>query len=444
MLRSMCGVVLLMVLVPKPGVGAEQASHTSVSEIRVAGAEGCALQTIALLPEGRVAALVARGRYAQPEPGAAPVSHIRIYDAAGAEAAAWTVDFTAQSLAVGPEGTLLVGGDGRIVKFGTDGEVLATLELPHLQTLTADKEGLRQRAEEQRKQQEESIADIVSQFAEQRTQLEETLAELNEKDEADLTAADKRRMARFKQQLEELDSISEQFRVPSVEEVIQQTMQRLRAINTISVSGQDVYVVTGESAGYGYAVWRLDHELQDSTKVLSELRGCCGQMDVFANGDELFVAENTSHRVGRYSRDGELLGTIGQRLAPQPRLQVKAVVKLKTRVASENEAEEAPAEGEEAPEAEAEVGFGGCCNPMNVCVGRDGLVYTAESEGIIRCFKDNGDYIGLVARAELTGGCKNVEIAVSPDANRVYFCDLPGQRILILSREEPSSETARN
>jgi hypothetical protein len=81
---------------------------------------------------------------------------------------------------------------------------------------------------------------------------------------------------------------------------------------------------------------------------------------------------------------------------------------------------------------------------MNVCVGQNGLIYTAESEGFIRCFKADGEYSGLVARAELTGGCKNVEVAVSPDANHVYFCDLPGQRILILSREEPSSEAAGN
>ena len=438
MLRLSCAALFLAILPYAPCCGAEIASHTSVSEIRVAGADGCALQTIALLSDGRVAALVAQGRYAPVEPGKAAVSHIRVYDTNGSEVAAWQVEFTAQSLAAGPQGTLLVGGDGRIAKFGADGELLATLELPHLQALVADKDALRQRAEAQRKQQEESLADIESQLSEQRSELEEGLAELQKKDEADLTAADRRRIARFEQQLEQLAAMSEQFQVPSVDEVIQQLMQRLRAINSISVTERDVFVVTGEAEGYGYAVWRLDHQFEESTKVLSELRGCCGQMDVYAHGDELFVAENTNHRVGRYSRDGELLGAIGQRSAPQ-RTPVLKAIKLKSA-----EAESTTEAGEETAEAEETPGFGGCCNPMNVCVGPNGLVYTAESEGIIRSYTIDGEYSGLIGRAELTGGCKNVEIAMSPDAGRVYFCDLPGQRIIILSREDASRETAGN
>ena len=118
---------------------------------------------------------------------------------------------------------------------------------------------------------------------------------------------------------------------------------------------KDVFVVCGEDKGYGFAAWRMDHKFENPTKVLSELRGCCGQMDVQAVGEELFVAENTKHRVGHYDRDGKRIEEFG------------------TTASGRNSD-----------------GFGGCCNPMNLCRGPEGQILTAESEGIIRRFSSNG------------------------------------------------------
>jgi hypothetical protein len=164
-------------------------------------------------------------------------------------------------------------------------------------------------------------------------------------------------------------------------------------------------VVTGEEKGYGFAAWRMDQNFENPTKVLSELRGCCGQMDVQAIGDELFVAENTKHRVGRYDRNGKRNQEFGT-------------------TAAKGNAE----------------GFGGCCNPMNVCCGPEGEILTAESEGIIRRFSLRGEYLGLVGRVSLTGGCKNVAVSASPDGERVYFCDLPGSRIIVMGPVSDQAE----
>lgn len=43
---------------------------------------------------------------------------------------------------------------------------------------------------------------------------------------------------------------------------------------------------------------------------------------------------------------------------------------------------------------------------------------------------------------KLTGGCKNVAVAASPEGDQVYFCDLPGSRIIVLApvTEEDDAE----
>jgi hypothetical protein len=190
-----------------------------------------------------------------------------------------------------------------------------------------------------------------------------------------------------------------------LETVIQQLVQRASTISGISVTANDVFVVTGEEQGYGFAAWRMDHAFENPVKVLSELRGCCGQMDVQAVGNELFVAENTKHRVGRFDRDGKRIEEFGT-------------------TASRTNAD----------------GFGGCCNPMNVCFGPEGQILTAESEGIIRRFSPTGDYLGLVGRVALTGGCKNVAVSATADGERVYFCDLPGSRIIVMGPVTDAAE----
>ena len=74
--------------------------------------------------------------------------------------------------------------------------------------------------------------------------------------------------------------------------------------------------------------------------------------------------------------------------------------------------------------------FGGCCNPMNLRIDKSGDIYTAESEGIIKRFSSKGEFLSTVAKVTLTGGCKNVAVAVSADGNKVYFCDQPNSKII--------------
>ncbi len=62
-------------------------------------------------------------------------------------------------------------------------------------------------------------------------------------------------------------------------------------------------------------------------------------------------------------------------------------------------------------------------------------IYTAESEGYIKRFSKTGEFLGTIAKAQLSGGCKNVAVAAHPESGTVYFCDLPGSKILFLSKK---------
>jgi hypothetical protein len=142
----------------------------------------------------------------------------------------------------------------------------------------------------------------------------------------------------------------------------------------------------------------MDRDLKNPKKVLGDVGGCCGQMDVQAMGKDLLVAENTKHQFARYDRDGKKLGGYGKR-------------------------------GEDTNPA----CFGGCCNPMNLRAS-GGDILTAESEGVVKRFSGAGEFREVVGAVKIAGGCKNVAVAASADGSKVYFCDQPGGRFFILAK----------
>jgi sugar lactone lactonase YvrE len=407
-MRRSLVLVLLAALVPFPALAATRVTHKQVQAIKVEKVSGCSLQSIALTADGNIAALVAPDRYSGiggDRAGAKPAYEIRIYDDTGKLLKEWPLDFSGQSLAAAKDGSLYVGGQGRVAKFDADGRLLTSVDLPHLAALLADKNALRNLAEELAEQQKEAIKESLQAYTDQIKSLEERIEKIEAKPEKERTAADKRRLSAYEQQLKVYKQISEvEEREVNVDSVMESLLARARIVNSISVTEKDVFVVTGEKKGYGYSVWRMDHHLGNQVNVLSGLSGCCGQMDVKASGDSLFVAENTKHRVGQYDRDGKPVKSFGKR---------------------------------------SDDCFGGCCNPMNLCIGPQGNIFTAESEGIIRQFSPSGEAIGPVGKVELTGGCKNVAVAVSNDGEKVYFCDLPGSRIIVMGRVTDEKEAER-
>lgn len=171
--------------------------------------------------------------------------------------------------------------------------------------------------------------------------------------------------------------------------------RRSQEATSVTSSGDDIFVVA--RAFTGFSVYRYDKALQNPKAILTGLRGCCGQMDVMASGDTLYVAQNCDFEVGLYDRDGKK----------------KSAIKK--------------------PKGAAY--FDGCCEPKNVCMGADGTLYVAESA---RCavnrFSADGKHLGEVGIVKDIGGCVRVTVAVSRDGSRVYMLDTEKNIVRVLQK----------
>ena len=164
---------------------------------------------------------------------------------------------------------------------------------------------------------------------------------------------------------------------------------------SVTSSGDDVFVTVRVSTGY--TVYRLDRKLENPKAIITGLSGCCGQMDVMASGDTVYVAANCAFEVSLYDREGKKKGAITKPNGAKY--------------------------------------FDGCCEPKNVCMGADGSLYVAESA---RCavnrFAPDGKFLGEVGIVPDIGGCVRVTVAVSRDGSRVYMLDTNKNAVRVLER----------
>ena len=410
------------------GLQSLEKSHKQLKSIPLQVAEtGAKLQDFCVNREGQVVALLANkaqigsmgallskikagGKESQ-------TAQVRILDHEGTLVRQWDVDFVGEAIGVGPDGIVYVGGNGVLASYDAEGKLLQRHDAPQT-TLLANKEELQEHAKEQLEAEKQSITEQLKQFEailDDPKQLEEIekqyQAQLDEqlKSQAKAASDDSKKEApvrpkiqfnvkqMYEQQVKALKSRKES----TVEQMVASITTRLKQVNAIAVSDQDVFIACPMSKGYGYAVWRTDRDLQNPKQVISGLSGCCGQMDIQASGDQVFVAENSRHRVVRYNRDGKKQGTFGKT--------------------------DREGVGE---------GFGGCCNPMNLCFAADGGLLAAESNGVVKRFTSDGKYEGLVGIAKVPEGCKNSAIGISTDGQQVYYIDIQNSNIIILARDE--------
>lgn len=374
------------------------ASHKQTAEVKVSAKEkkGGTLQTLAVSGDNRILALVAppRGYGAPTKDG---WGEIHVYDLEGKLHAVWPISFHAHAVNAAADGTVYVAGDGKVARFGKDGQMIGEpVELPHVTELFKDKDALRKSAEATLKKEKEQMAESIKNA---RKQFESQIKKIEEIKEEERTKSQTRQLEQAKSILKSYDEMEKQDRGRTVEQVIQAMSGRVRTINGIAISEKDVFIACGETAGWGYAIWRFDRNLSNAKKILKDIGGCCGQMDVQVMGDDIIVAENTKHQFARYDREGKKIGGYGKR-------------------------------GSDTDPA----CFGSCCNPMNTCPSA-GDIFTAESEGVVKRFSSTGAFIGVAGTVKMSGGCKNVAIGVSSDGEKIVFCDQPGSRFYILTKK---------
>ena len=144
-------VVQIQPIQPKNPFADVPTTHKQVADIKVRSSDGKhALQTIGIDAEGRVLALTSAPKsFGLPVKGI--VSEVHIFTADAKPAGVLKVDFHANSVAGGPDGSIYVAGDGKVVKFDNKGKQLAIVDLPHMKELLSDESGMRKRAEDQLK-----------------------------------------------------------------------------------------------------------------------------------------------------------------------------------------------------------------------------------------------------------------------------------------------------
>ena len=80
----------------------------------------------------------------------------------------------------------------------------------------------------------------------------------------------------------------------------------------MAVSERDLFFVSSSTKGFGFDAWRTDRNFANPRKIVENLAGCCGQMDVQTSGGDLWVAHNSRHKVEHYDRDGKKLASFGK------------------------------------------------------------------------------------------------------------------------------------
>ncbi|MCA9053016.1 MAG: hypothetical protein KDA75_04225 [Planctomycetaceae bacterium] len=383
----------------KPADAKRTATHKQTRRIQPQhNGEPIHLNTYCLSPEGNVLACVGGTNYSytRDENGnytgeqITSDSFVQVYNPDGDLTAEWSVPFKPTAINVAPDRTIFVSGEGKLARLTAKGEILTTANIPQI----GDPEQYRQKAIEKAKAQNDEFA---ARLEKQMEFAKEQAAKIEDIAEEDRSASQKARLKAYHRQLElyqaQIDALGNQeIEIASVSPSSGPT-----TVSALAVSDSHVFVCSRSVNGSGFDVYRCDFDFQNPQEVLTGLRGCCGQMDIQARGDKLFTAENTRFQVGIYDEDGKELNSFGSR------------------------------------DRSGGAGFGSCCNPMNVRCCPNGDVLTAESSiGDIKRFSADGEYLGYVGRAKISGGCKHVALDWDEKRDRYYFMNVSDSSICVL------------
>jgi sugar lactone lactonase YvrE len=430
----------------EPAVPNIPSTHRQTGTIQVVPTpdpEGRSLVSFCLLSDGLILAAVE-----------GPSSELRALHPDGSLVRSILVPIRPEAVNVGPEQTILVAGEGQVLVLDAAGEILRQAHAPHVSKIRDNRDAIRKEVESQMRESATMMSAQVQAFEKQAKQLVVQKLSAEEADELRVLQAqversnavpesqrsprERRAMDHRRQLVESLEESAEwklndaereqlaalkdqakmfadyvaqnggdQITEEKLEEMVEATIKSKCAVASISTDGAAIYLATGAERGYGFDVWRVGLDLEGGERVLKGLRGCCGQMDVQAREDGIYVAENARHRVSHYDRDGNSVKHWGKA----------------------------------SPEDVAE--FGDCCNPMNVAFGADGSVYTAESNsGRIKKYSVDGELQALIGNVDLVPGCKKVSIAVSQDGAQVYMLDVTRGHILVMQANPKDQQPA--
>ncbi len=327
---------------------------------------------------------------------------IMVYTGDGEMLHSFPLKFIPQALNFSPEGKLFVAGSGKIARMTALGKIELEVDAPNIGNQEVALAALK-------KENEKRVAELTKSSKAQLERVDESIAKLEIVPEDE----DEKAKARRERRLKLLHVSKKQFEAQAASFAqnagVDQSGSLSRWANAtgLTATEDDDFVSSPMLTGFGYGIWRLDHNLENAKVILNDVHGCCGQLDIQTDGENLLVAENTKFQVGFYDRDGKRLNGWGKR--------------------SGNDDE----------------GFGSCCNPMNVRCCSNGDILTAESSiGHIKRFSQAGEYLGFVGTAKVAGGCKHVAIGFDPKRDWHYMMNEDRSHVAVLvPKKEAPAET---
>ncbi len=348
------------------------------------------LNTFCLAPNGDILACVGGARVYVQRDAAGPSrqTFVQVYSPEGILKSEWPIEFRPTAINVARDETVFVAGEGKVARYSLQGKLLASAKAPNL----ADEEKFREEAIARAKEQNERSLSLMRQ---QVKRYEEQIAKLEEIPEDERTVSQQAQLKAYTRILEPLRTRIKSLEKGSDSVRVESLLAAAKTISGLSVSDQYLFLSCRNVSGYD--VWRCDFDFQNAERVLSGLRGCCGQMDIQAAGDRLLVAENTKFRVGVYDTNGKTLDHFGSR------------------------------------DRTGKEGFGSCCNPMNIRCCSNGDILTAESSvGHIKRFSADGTFQAYIGKAKISAGCKHVAVAWDEQRDRYYIMNVDQNSICVL------------
>tara|TARA_R110002049_G_scaffold285698_4_gene467096 strand:- start:266008 stop:267087 length:1080 start_codon:yes stop_codon:yes gene_type:complete len=181
-------------------------------------------------------------------------------------------------------------------------------------------------------------------------------------------------------------------------------------VSGMTTSDEFVFVAVGSGRSMRATedIVRMKHDLTDAKIIIEQQFGCCSHIDLDVDGETLLVAENSRHRVNRFSFDGELQNRWGQR----------------DRTGIE--------------------GFAACCNPVNFDMSKGKLITAESGIGRVKSFDPDGTFRQLVGYVDTTKFDRGSRLAsmscyipveVAPDGKRIYVMDVRAGMIRVLEQQ---------
>lgn len=352
---------------------------------------------------------------------------LRVLAQDGKPIATHSLDFVPEAITVRhADDTVYVGGQGTLIHMNADGQVLRKTAFPPPPT-KAEREAVVEKMLERMEQQYAQMRLMTKGITQQLEEVDKQLAEdpLSDDEKKKIANMSEEELYRhvsgvttsnnqmqmsfrddtaagvqarvLKLYLRQLGAIDLEEQRAAMEQQARRMAEQTvgKATYTgMAVTQRDLFVICS-GPGYSYNAWRMTHDFEAPKMILSGLSGCCGQMDCQAQGENLWLAMNTQHKVQCFDRDGNQLSQFGKR------------------------------------DAQAADGFGGCCEPKNLRFSSDGrYVYCAQSGPpvCVKRFTRDGQFQDVVCFPVFATGCVRVSVdtdgetffMMSPNESAVY------------------------